>query len=488
MNSDTFKSSRDRTTIGEHRRIRNELVPPLMAGKLNGKIELTSWINDRMPEMLWAALIINSLGRDHALVEFRRILHFIGEHKRKEQLHDLTLTGISKVDVKLRSELISQMVQTPRVSRALSAMLFFETLPGHEVWQELLPSVEPDSTLLMNSVGQVLWHQSQEATDCRWLRIMAKGITGKMAVPDNPEWHEKIDQLHEYPHKYDQRKVRPIVRAIEGLLDTLTSPDRTWPRAFWHGGWTKTYCLTSNQQYELHPSTQIVTRGTLSKLREHLEAHWQQTHSTTAMDPKHDAIFGMAFYCLRILDEMLGIRIGNSVLGRLGIRTILEVRINLAYMLEKDTAQLWKEWREYGAGQVKLNALKFDESIDPPQYIDVETIESIASEDIWEELRSINLASWHRLDLRKLSEEAGLKDAYDRHYSWTSGYSHASWGAIREACYQTCLNPLHRLHRYPERRFLNDTVNDAAKLVDKILEHLCDVYPPFRYRLLADTD
>ena len=143
------------------------------------------------------------------------------------------------------------------------------------------------------------------------------------------------------------------------------------------------------------------------------------------MDPKHDAIFGMAFYCLRILDEMMGIGIGNGALGRLGIRTILEVRITLAYMLMNDTPELWKEWREYGSGQAKLNALKFDESIDPPKYIDVDIIESIVSEDIWEELRTINLASWHRLDLRKLSEQASLKDAYDQHYSWTSGYSQA---------------------------------------------------------------
>ena len=440
-----------------------------------------------MPEMLWAALIINSLGRDHALIEFRRILNFVGEHQQKDQLHDLTLTGISKIEGKLCSELISQMVQTPRVSQVLSTMLFFDTLPGKEAWQKHLPSFEPDLTLLMNSVGQVLWHQSQEATDCRWIRVMTKGITGKMAVPDNGEWHETIDQLHEYPHKYDQRKVRPTIRALEGLLDISGSPDRTWPRAFWHEGWVKTSCFRPNQRFKLPPPAEIVTRETLSNLREHLEGHWQQTHSTTAMDPKHDAIFGMAFYCLRILDEMMGIGIGNGALGRLGIRTILEVRITLAYMLMNDTPELWKEWREYGSGQAKLNALKFDESIDPPEYIDVDIIESIVSEDIWEELRTINLASWHGLDLRKLSEQASLKDAYDQHYSWTSGYSHGTWGAVREASYQTCLNPLHRLHRYPQRVFLDDTVNDAARLVDEVLQHLDDAYPCFKCRLLTKS-
>ena len=193
----------------------------------------------------------------------------------------------------------------------------------------------------------------------------------------------------------------------------------------------------------------------------------------------------MAFYCLRILEEMMGIGIWNSVLGRLGLRTILEIRINLKFLLVEDDPDLWKKWREYGAGQAKLNALKFDESIDPPKYIDVESIEQIASEDKQVEFLNVNLANWSGSDLRKTSEGVNLKDTYDQFYSWTSGYSHGMWGAIRESCYQICVNPLHRLHRYPERRSLQDTVDDAAILVDEIIQHMSETYPPFLPRLVG---
>ena len=100
----------------------------------------------------------------------------------------------------------------------------------------------------------------------------------------------------------------------------------------------------------------------------------------------------------------------------------------------------------------------------------------------------MNLASWSDLDLRKLSKRSGLKDTYDQHYSWTSGYSHGMWGPIRESCYQTCGNPLHRLHRYPERQILQDTVDDAAMLVDEIIQHLDEAYPTFEWRLLTKTN
>ena len=225
----------------------------------------------------------------------------------------------------------------------------------------------------------------------------------------------------------------------------------------------------------------------MAKLRDRLQEHWHRTHHTTAIDPKHDAVFGMAFYSLRILDEMMGIGIGTSILGRLGLRTILEIRINLKYLLDQDNEELWKKWREFGAGQAKLNVLKFDELIDPPKFIDIKTLEQIANEDIWEEFLTVNLASWSGLDLRKLSERTGLKNDYDKHYSWTSGYAHGMWGAVRESCYQTCGNPLHRLHRYPERRPLQDTVDDAAMLVDEIIQHVDEAYPKFEWRLLTNT-
>jgi hypothetical protein len=221
----------------------------------------------------------------------------------------------------------------------------------------------------------------------------------------------------------------------------------------------------------------------LTFINARLEEHWTSTHSTTAVNPKHDAIFGMAFYCLRILEELMGIGIAVSVLGRLGLRTIFETRVNLKYLLLQDNPDLWKNWRLYGAGQAKLSALKFEEGIEPPKFIDIESIEDIAGEDIWEEYLSISLASWSGLDLRKLSEKADLKVSYDKHYSWTSAYAHGMWGAVRESCFQTCGNPLHRLHRYPERQMLADTLSDAVALVDEVLTDLSEMYPDFDHRL-----
>ena len=483
MNRRTSRSGKNRTPISGHKRVKGQLFPPLSMTGLNQNTQYSSWINDRLPEMIWAALIVFSFDRDNALAQFRRILNFIFTHQHKEHMYDLTLTGIAKLDRELRAELIDHIAEPPGVPRALSLLLWFDALPARDEWRKHLPSNEPNVGALVGAVGLVLGHQSQEATDCRWVRLMAAVVAGKLRLTE--EQLHLADEWSEYPRQYDQNKVAPTVRAGEQALGGHLAPDLNWPKAFWRESWVKSSCIKAQQMYSQPSFDEVVTRTTISELREHLEIHWRTTHSTTEIDPKHDAVFGMAFYSLRIMDEMMGIGIGPSVLGRLGLRTLLEVRINLKYLLTKDTPDLWKKWREYGAGQAKLNALKFDASIEPPEYIDVETIEEIASEDMWEEFLTVNLASWSGLDLRKISERSNLKDTYDQFYSWTSGYSHGMWGAIREASYQICGNPLHRLHRYPERLFLKDTVDDAAMLVDEILQHLDETYPTFERRLLG---
>lgn len=474
------RSGKNRTSLQDHKKVGKQLQSSFAV--MADKVTFSSWSNERLPEMIWAAIIRVIDDQDYAIGEFRRILSFIGEHDEKNQFSDVSLTGISKLPEALREQFIGFILENKTTASALVVLLLFDNLPARETWVNLLPKEEPDISILMDAVGFNLPHQSQEATDCRWLKLMAQVISEKFHVP-----RKMAEEWFRYPYEGDLRKVRPSIRASEMAENPLVEKDLTWPNAFWDEAWRNSPCLALMEEKESTiEEVPPVSRTDITSLLSKIESHWSDTHSTTAIDARHDAIFGVALYVVKVLDEMLGIGIGTGILGRLGLRTILEAHISLKYLLYKDDPELWKKWRAYGAGQAKLNALRFDELMDPPKHINQSTIEAIAGEDLWEEFLNIELGSWSGLDLRKISEKAGVKDAYDAHYSWTSGYSHGTWGPVRESCFETCGNPLHRLHRYPKQQSLPDTISDACLLVNAVLDDLDRSYSGFSHRI-ADS-
>jgi len=467
------KSGKNRTPLLSHKRVGKELQSGF--AQISDKITFSSWSNERLPEMLWAAIIRVINDQDFAISEFRRVINFVAKHELKEQLSELTISAISNLDEPLREEFIQNLLSNPVTASALSVLKLFEQLPAKESWLKYLPDTEPDIDILMIAIGMCLPHQSQEATDCRWLKVMLQVVSGKFHAP-----REMVEQWINYPYEGDMRSIRPSIRASEMSQNPFIEQDLTWSNNFWDSAWRNTPCLELPVTKENNFEDVKFTSSDITDLRSKLEEHWHDTHSTTAIDAKHDGVFGIAFYVLTILDELLSSGVNTGILGRLALRTILESHINLRYLLNKGDEELWKKWRTYGAGQAKLNALRFDELMDAPKYINTQTIERIAGEDLWEEFININLGSWSGSDLRKMSEKAGVKPAYDKYYSWTSGYSHITWGAIRETSFETCGNPLHRLHRYPKKSPLPDTLHDAAGLVNEILEDLNSVYPTFK--------
>lgn len=471
------RSGKNRTSLQDHKKVGKQLQSGFAV--VADKVTFSSWSNERLPEMIWAAVIRVVDDQDYAISEFRRVLSFIGGHAEKERLSDISISGIAKLPERLREEFVGFILRSERTASALVVLSLFETLPARETWIKFLPEKAPDVSLLMDAVGFNLPHQSQEATDCRWLRLMAQVVSGKFHVP-----REMAEEWFGYPYEGDLQKIRPSIRASEIADNPFVKKDLTWPNAFWDEAWRASPCLALIEEKEdAAGSAAKLSWADLSPVIDGLEYHWSSTHSTTAIDARHDAIFGIAFYVVRVLGEMTNAGVGTGVLGRLGLRTILEAHISLRYLLTKDQPELWKKWRVYGAGQAKLNALRFDELMDAPKHIDQSTIEAIAGEDIWEEFLNIELGSWSGLDLRKLSEKAEVKDAYDAHYSWASGYSHGTWGPIRESCFDTCGNPLHRLHRYPRLKGLPDTVFDAGLLVNSVLDDLDKAYPGFSLRI-----
>ncbi len=471
------KANSIRTPISGHKREGKTLLPPFAQFGWSHY----SWMNDRLPEMVWAALIIAGLGRDISIKVFRKFLKWIHDHPSKSDLYDVRISGIGRLPEGLRSELLSALCEDEPVRACLTPLLLFDALPAKADWNKALSAApRADVNLLMKAVGLVLFHQSQEATDCRWVRVTAEVVAGKFQLGD-AEMYRKFLQ---YPDYGDQTEVRPMIRASEIGNPIADSQNSAWPDAFWKACWENTPCLTSSNQSATVLPTVGTTVNQVNTVTDALKAHWESTHTTTGIDAKHDTTFGIAFYSLRLLRELLTLGVSTTTMARLTLRTILEARITLAHLIKENKDELWKSWRVYGAGQAKLVSHKVEDLATKPEYISSQSISDIANEDVWEEMLSINLGHWSNADLRKIAIASGQKELYDSFYPWTSGFAHAQWGAVRESVFDTCMNPLHRLHRFPNPdKLLKDTLSDAARLVDQILDDLDACYPSFKLRV-----
>ena len=86
---------KNESTLKDHTQHKKELNPPFLSNGFN--MTMSSWFNDRLPEMLWAVLVIGNLEREDALIFFRHVANFVEKNK---ECWDITITGISELIVK----------------------------------------------------------------------------------------------------------------------------------------------------------------------------------------------------------------------------------------------------------------------------------------------------------------------------------------------------------------------------------------------------
>lgn len=470
------------SSIHQHKKIGKILIPPLMTLQ---ELGFCSWMNSGLAEMLWACLVITVIPRTEALEIFRAIasLGLADRDQENSKKWSLTHSCLANLPEDLFLKIINLILKHPCGYMALRPLLLIESLPNKEKWENAL-DVEPqleDWETLSKAVVHTLDHQSQESTDIRWLTVIFKAALGQLYLL--PEMKEKARCIVEYPYHGDIQNVSSFIRATEIVIRSKLEEtfEKNWNESFWTECLKKTNCISEHPKHPL--PTEIDPKkftAILSDLHIKIHEHWIKTLSTTAIDARHDAVFGFCFYALALLLEIILGKNGCGIAGRLILRTLVECRISLAYLLFKADPDIWLQFRGYGSGQAKLALLKFNACEEnQPNFINQEILEQLANEDIYQEYLNIDLGQWCGSDLRKMAEISNTKADYDNYYGWSSNYIHGQWPALRHNSYTTCSNPLHRLHRVPipGHRLLDDVISDSICITNKILSDLTKAYP-----------
>jgi hypothetical protein len=446
----------------------------------------TSWKDERLPEYIWAALLRTQLGQDHFMELIREVLNVVFENKESYKGFDPSLTQLSQLDDNQFSELLSPVFSSDEYSRLLSPLLLFNNLPGRSSWINHIPAAESEMewNALQATVFEHTDHQSQESTDVRWFRLMCYVLSGQMKMPTL----EMYEELIAYPNKFDQRKVRPTVRANENALTALeedTSGPSPWASEFWKGCFEGTDC-TEPVTFASDRTLASPTLQQADSVRKQLVEIYNSQLKDELVNAKNETVFGIAAYAISTFKQLLILNNSMHTIGYLGLRTLLELLINLSYLRAHDHELEWVKFRSYGTGQAKLSFLKFDDADnDLPEFADIRMLDILSNEDQWMEFSNIDVGHWGQTNLRRMSTEVGLKDLYDKYYDWSSAFVHGNWAALRSSQYGICANPLHRFHRLLSESDVaqSDVIPDAAELTNLILEITEKFYPGVDRRL-----
>ncbi len=501
------QNKKNKSSSGERDRFRGRNLSPLDRHPREGKtlknpfsaispsMTPRSWVNECIPNVLWACILAATLEREHYLRLFRSVAINIRENLENHSELFITHNFISKFSDREFDIAFRNVLNDEQAASALSAMLLVNCLPDAPLSASRLSAPTDDHwQILAEAVASCFDHQSQKATDIRWIKLMFFIITGKVQFPRTMA--DRVEDLRLYPERGDMRAVRPMIRATElsfrmiefgeeGKAD-LPPPHQM---TFWDEVYRKTGCLPQRPTTKPQTADKLHTRELM--LASNLVAdHFHATIEHTAIDARHDSSFGLVLNALNLLIESAASYSHSSPIGRSTLRSIVECFITLSFLIAKDDPELWLKHRDHGNGQTKLAFLKNLAAKNVPKFVDLDHLESLANEDRWMEFSDINLGAWSAQNLRTMAIDANLKDIYDTYYDLCSGYTHGHWSAIRDSSFSICFNPLHRFHKIPSRiNFgMRSILNDGVTLINRMLDELDKIYPGMTHRIPTESN
>jgi hypothetical protein len=440
------------SSLDSHIRDRKSLKAPLLAA---GNINTISWTNKRLPQVLWTALLTSVLSREHymrhlcsvakAAMSFREITEVYPDHSM-----------IAAITEDQFSRLFGSVFSDEQAREALSPLMVLENLPDRSHWQAYLPNGDSEKSwrALADAILACSDRRAQPAIDIRWLRVVYLALQHRVVFPQGKS-EEIVKMLCEYPNGSEPEWAGATIGALEMATDQVFLGN--WSDAFWKECLDQTGCIfpeftepseeDDGFDYEANKLRwgKIYGGGVV--------AHFMSSLATTDVDARHDAAFGLALYGMSLVASMMR-PFSTRPSGRHLLRSLAEVCITLAYLATKDEPDLWRMYREYGAGQSKLTFLKLVERDWDlaPQYLDIAKLEALVNEDRWQELVSIDLGHWAGLNVRKMAEQAAVKDVYNTYYDWPSGFVHGHWAQSAILCSQFVETRCTDFTGFPDRR------------------------------------
>lgn len=466
--------------LSEHTFVKGRFITPLNSLPMMQELEdEKSWTYGRMPEYIWIGLILKYFGREEGLKKSYYIISKI--HNVAPDLYTVRLSQILKLDTNIQEEIYEYIISLG-VKDAISPLTIFLTGSQAPVFAKYFYSykqgIEDRCKVIVETMSEIMDHQSNEATDIRFVAVYFNILSGKMHL-----LKEQVNLLISYPASKHideiMRMARPIVRSLEMMILTFENTDSEYLKGFWR-------CVSEMTECDIFvinfPEENRSITAYMESLHEVFVYLSELLIASNMLDEKMNVLLGIATYSYKRLKEIYRHQLFNSISGRSCVRVLIEDYIMMKYLMKNEAfhENIWHDYQLYGMGLYKLVLARHRESdCLEESHFDEKYIEALVNEFKGEEFINMDTRYFDKQNIRSKAESVNEKSLFGLYYDYDSSFEHGLWGAIRESSLLKCNNPAHKYHCVPDIEdeiVLKTVLPDCVMIMNKTILFLNELY------------
>lgn len=455
--------------LTDHKRDRKKLIPPILAF-MGENYSPYSWARQIVPEVLWIALLHQSLGLKKA-VPFA--LMMVSEADRlctaepKPNFSKASSYGILTEEQK--ASFVKCIAKDPDFHSAIDALspLFLLTpvSPMNFLKSDKLKLKKETAVEVMHDLLPKMYSRgSRDSVLCIATSICAAVRQQKfqMATHLFDKFNRDMIAIEDYPRTEDSKAAAASLRAMAPMLlinQEGQGRERLydWLEQFWAQVGSFGSCqLPFDIEYETEPEGRefgrILVRYRNSARRELYERlnNWKLDLQKIELQEVVGAL--LARQVTLVSDLAAAPTIWTPHAAPLFLRAMADVHIILAWIFGNPSERT-KKFFEDGLGAVKLELAhrkaEYEKSDDQDLRMKqiIEYWENWLSSQRMADLVEVNLGNWSGITTRKMAEDAGCIDFYNYVYQPFSNAVDSSWPHVSDKNMVYCLNPTHLNHR-----------------------------------------
>lgn len=484
------------TPLHEHQKTgRTLLQTPVMA---TGRVSLTDWFRDGLPDYLWAAILIEGaddidagvslvLGIlrhiDAALGIDPDVVRDIPPIERTTPWLDGSLCRFESLDDSQRTAVLDGFTSTKPYDavipeRCFHALGMYPGFPGEwllEPWRKRGLSVDPATA---------------ERTLAKVAELASSG-RGELATAVKVVWYVRtvefgrilfgpgtidVDMMVRYPHDTTEDERKQLEASMRATFQSKSMMDDegedapiAWAEKFWRANGHMFRCRTAEisegpATVEQRDAADMVdVRSTLVSEIEKVADRFQDAcvkANPDIYDPaRFEVLSGMTFRSIRYAKNLAELPpLWASHLGLILVRVLLEALIDIRWLRDvaRGDVAVYERFQSHGRGKLKLYTTHWADLLtkhdDPPEDLErfVEALVAEVNQDTMEMFQDIDFGTFEKTSYRDRAHRVGMEDEYRLHYSLASAAMHGEWHMLDRYFLTRCLNPLHRYHRTPD--------------------------------------